>query len=111
MNKKDESSSIAGQRMIIESFAKFQNLEIIKEYIDDGFSGGNFDRPGFKKMIKDIEDDVINCVITKELSRLGRELYQTGRYIEEYFIDNHIRYIAINDGYGSLKGDSMLLCV
>lgn len=97
--------------MIIESFAKFQNLEIIKEYIDDGFSGGNFDRPGFKKMIKDIEDDVINCVITKELSRLGRELYQTGRYIEEYFIDNHIRYIAINDGYGSLKGNNMLLCV
>ena len=53
--KKDESSSIASQRMIIESFAKFQGLEVIKEYIDDGFSGGNFDRPGFKKMIKDID--------------------------------------------------------
>ena len=106
--KKDESSSIASQRMIIESFAKFQGLEVIKEYIDDGFSGGNFDRPGFKEMIKDIEDGVINCVITKDLSRLGRELYQTGRYIEEYFIDNNIRYIAINDGYDSLLGDNML---
>src|SRR5690625_4529702 len=106
--KKDESSSIASQRMIIESFAKFQGLEVIKEYIDDGFSGGNFDRPGFKKMIKDIENGVINCVITKDLSRLGRELYQTGRYIEEYFIDNNIRYIAINDGYDSLLGDNML---
>ena len=106
--KKDESSSIASQRMIIESFAKFQGLEVIKEYIDDGFSGGNFDRPGFKEMIKDIENGVINCVITKDLSRLGRELYQTGRYIEEYFIDNNIRYIAINDGYDSLLGDNML---
>ena len=105
--KKDESSSIASQRMIIESFAKFQGLEIIKEYTDDGFSGGNFDRPGFKEMIKDIEDGVINCVITKDLSRLGRELYQTGRYIEEYFIDNNIRYIAINDGYDSLLGDNI----
>lgn len=106
--KKDESSSIASQRMIIDSFAKYQGLDVIREYVDDGFSGGNFDRPGFKKMIKDIEAGVINCVITKDLSRLGRELYQTGRYIEEYFIDNNIRYIAINDGYDSLEGDNML---
>lgn len=106
--KKDESSSIASQRMIINSFTKYQGLDIIREYVDDGFSGANFDRPGFKAMIKDIEDGLINCVITKDLSRLGRELYQTGRYIEEYFIDNNIRYIAINDGYDSLLGDNML---
>lgn len=106
--KKDESSSIVSQRMIIDSFAKYQGLDIIREYVDDGFSGGNFDRPSFKEMIKDIESGVINCVITKDLSRLGRELYETGRYIEEYFIDNNIRYIAINDGYDSLQGDNML---
>ena len=83
-NKNDESSSIQSQKMIIDSFAKFNNLKIVKHYIDDGYSGGNFDRPEFQEMIKDIENGKINCVITKDLSRLGREMYKTGKYIEEY---------------------------
>ena len=107
-NKTDESSSIQSQKIIIDSFAKFNNLKIYKHYIDDGYSGGNFDRPGFQEMIKDIENGKINCVITKDLSRLGREMYKTGKYIEEYFLEKGVRYIAINDSYDSNIGDSML---
>lgn len=105
---KDESSSIESQRMIVESFCKFQQLELIEEYVDDGYSGGNYDRPSFQKMLKDIESKKINCVITKDFSRFGRDLYQTGSYIESYFIDKGIRYIAINDSYDSLVGDNMI---
>ena len=105
---KDESSSIESQRLINSSFAKYNGLNIVREYVDDGFSGGNFNRPGFERMIKDIENGVINCVITKDLSRLGREMYKTGQYIEEYFLEHDVRYIAINDSYDSNVGDSML---
>lgn len=108
IGRQDESSSIASQRMIIQGFAKHNNLNLVKEYVDDGFSGGNFDRPSFNKMIEDIESGVINCVITKDLSRLGREMYKTGKYIEEYFLEHNVRYIAINDSYDSNIGDSML---
>lgn len=104
----DESSSISSQRMIIDSFAKYKQLEIVKEYVDDGYSGGNFDRPGFKQLINDIEKGLVNCVITKDLSRLGREIYTTGTYIEEYFLEHNVRYIAINDSYDSEVGDNML---
>ena len=106
--KCDESSSISSQGMIIRSFAKHNGLNIVKEYVDDGYSGGNFERPAFSQMIQDIEDGLINCVITKDLSRLGREMYGTGKYIEEYFLEHNVRYIAINDSYDSLIGDSML---
>lgn len=108
LKKNDESSSIQSQRLIINGFAKHNNLKIIDEYVDDGYSGGNFDRPGFLRMIKDIENGRINCVITKDLSRLGREMYGTGKYIEEYFLEHNIRYIAINDSFDSNIGDSML---
>jgi len=107
-DKVDESTSIESQRMIIESFCKFHDLDIVNEYVDDGFSGGNFDRPAFQRMINDTKEGTINCIITKDLSRLGRELYQTGTFIEEYFVHNDIRYISINDGYDSLNGDNMI---
>ena len=107
-DRKEESSSIESQRMIIDSFAKFNKFKIIKHYSDDGFTGSNFNRPGFEALKKDIESKKINCVIVKDLSRLGRELYLTGSYIEEYFISKNVRFIAINDGYDSLVGDSML---
>lgn len=108
LKKNDESSSIQSQRLIINGFARHNNLKIIDEYVDDGYSGGNFDRPGFIQMINDIEKGRINCVITKDLSRLGREMYKTGKYIEEYFLEHNIRYIAINDSYDSNIGDAML---
>lgn len=108
ISRNDESSSIQSQRMIIEKFAKHNHFNLVKEYVDDGYSGGNFDRPAFQQMIEDIEKGVINCVITKDLSRLGREMYKTGKYIEEYFLEHDVRYIAINDSYDSNIGDSLL---
>ena len=68
-DKKDESSSIESQKMIIESFAKFNQLKIIKHYSDDGFTGSNFNRPAFEALKNDIEKGIINCVIVKDLSR------------------------------------------
>ena len=106
--KKDESSSIESQRMIVESHCKYHKLDLIKEYVDDGYSGGNFNRPAFQEMIDDIETGKINCIITKDLSRLGREIYQTGELIEDYFNDKQVRYIAINDSFDSLQGDPMV---
>ena len=90
LGRNDESSSIQSQRLIIEAFARHNNLKIVEEYVDDGYSGGNFDRPAFTRMIEDIESGKINCVITKDLSRLGREMYKTGNYIEEYLSLIHI---------------------
>lgn len=77
-------------------------------YIDDGWSGTNFDRPAFQRMIDDIEDGKINCVVTKDLSRLGRNYIMTGQYTEIYFPSKGVRYIAINDNVDTLNGESEL---
>lgn len=95
---KEESESVTNQRKILQDYVKENdNYKIYNEYVDDGYSGTNFDRPAFKKMIKDIEDKKINMVITKSLSRLGRDYIDTGYYIEKYFPENEIRYIALLD--------------
>lgn len=104
----DESSSIKSQRMIIDSYARHNNLNIVEEYVDDGYSGGNFDRSAFKRMVEDIMAGKINCVITKDLSRLGREMYKTGQYIEEFFLEHNVRYIAIHDSFDLMLG---ILCL
>lgn len=96
-----ESSSISTQRTMLLTYAKEHDFFIFDEYIDDGFSGTNFDRPAFKRMIQDIEDKKINLVLTKDLSRLGRDYITTGQYTEHYFPAQRVRYIAINDGYDS----------
>ena len=82
----------------MQRYVKENNLCLIKEYVDDGVSGTTFDRPSFNKMIDDIENGTINMIITKDLSRLGRDYIKTGFYIEDYFPKNNIRYIAITDG-------------
>lgn len=97
----NESSSIGNQRKILRAFSKEKCFEIYDEYIDDGYSGTNFERPEFKRMIEDIENKKINLVITKDLSRLGRDYITTGQYTEIYFPGKGVRYIAINDGYDS----------
>lgn len=97
----NESASIATQRKMLRSYAKENLFIVYDEYIDDGFSGTNFERPNFKRMIKDIEDKKINLVITKDLSRLGRNYIKTGEYTEIFFPSKGVRYIAINDGYDS----------
>ena len=93
-----ESDSIISQRSLLRRYVKENNYNIAEEYVDDGFTGTNFDRPAFKRMIKDIESGKVNMIITKDMSRLGRDYIGTGELIEKYFPNNNIRYIAINDG-------------
>lgn len=91
-----ESESIENQRDIIDNYIQGQkDLEIVHEYTDDGFTGTNFNRPGFQKMLQDIENGKVNCIITKDLSRFGRDHIDTGYYLERYFMAKGIRYIAI----------------
>jgi len=97
-----ESSSISTQRKMLLSFVKENKFNIYDEYVDDGYSGTNFERPAFKRMIQDILDKKVNLVITKDLSRLGREYITTGQYTEIFFPEHGVRYIAINDGYDSV---------
>ena len=92
-----ESMSISSQKAILELYAKEQGLFPFVHYSDDGYSGTNFNRPAFQRMIADIEKGEIGCVITKDLSRLGRNYIQTGYYIEDYFPRHNVRYIAMND--------------
>ncbi len=87
-------------------YAKEHHLNVVDEYIDDGWSGTNFERPSFQRMIEDIEAGKINCVVTKDLSRLGRNYIMTGQYTELYFPSHNVRYIAIDDGVDSEKGES-----
>ena len=95
---KQESESIGNQRNILQRYVKENNLNFIREYVDDGVSGTTFDRPGFCEMLQDIENQNINMVITKDLSRLGRDYIKTGFYIEDYFPKNNVRYVAVTDG-------------
>lgn len=100
-----ESSSIATQRLMLEQFCNDNNLPIVDYYIDDGFSGLNFDRPDFLRLLDDIEERKIDLVITKDLSRLGRDYIMTGYFTDIYFPKKSVRYIAINDGIDT-KTDS-----
>ena len=95
--KYSESESIQNQRVLLMQYIKENKLNFVSEYVDDGVSGTSFDRPGFNKMIEDIENEKINMVITKDLSRLGRDYVQTGLYTETYFPVHNVRYIAILD--------------
>lgn len=98
---KEFSSSIYNQIGFIKSYAKTMEIEIDKEYIDDGYSGINFDRPKFEQLKDDIEKGLIGVVITKDISRLGRNLAETVYYIGEYFPKHDVRYIAVNDKFDS----------
>jgi len=96
-----ESASIATQRSMLRAYAVQNGYDVYDEYIDDGWSGTNFDRPAFARLLRDIECNKIGIVITKDLSRLGRDYIGTGQYTEIYFPSKGVRYIAINDGYDS----------
>lgn len=98
-----ESSSISTQRNILREYAKAHGIIVADEYIDDGYSGTNFDRPDFKRMKQDIECGTINCVITKDLSRLGRNSAKTSDLLDEYFPSHNVRYIAVIEGYDTLQ--------
>lgn len=101
-NPNQESKSIRNQREYIWEYIKENKLTYVDEYVDDGASGGNFEREGFERMKKDLETKRINMVITKDLSRLGRDHIETGFYAERYFPENRIRYVALADRYDSI---------
>jgi len=100
---KEESNSVTNQKsMLIKYVEEHNDLLLYEIYIDDGYTGTNFERPSFKRMIRNIQEKKIGCVIVKDLSRFGRDYIETGNYIERYFVDFNIRFIAINDNIDSL---------
>lgn len=105
--RENESMSISNQKLMLKDFAEKNGMFRYEYYVDDGYTGRNFNRPAFQRMIADIEAGKIDCVITKDLSRLGRNYIEAGSYIEIFFPKHHIRYIAITDGMDSLTRQEM----
>ena len=104
---KAESNSISNQKELIKDFLKDkQDIVIVSERVDDGYSGVNFERPAFQLMLEDIKQGKVDCVVVKDLSRFGRNYIESGRYIEKIFPMLGVRFIAINDNYDSLTGKS-----
>lgn len=101
-----ESASIANQRDMLEKYYERQGWEVISVYQDDGYTGLNMERPDLKRMLKAVERRQVNLVITKDLSRLGRNYLQTGILIEDFFPRNGVRYIAMNDGIDTMKDNN-----
>jgi DNA invertase Pin-like site-specific DNA recombinase len=102
VDRKQKGDSIETQQAIINAFLlEKSGLELRDIYIDNGLSGQSFERPGFQRMLEDIERGKINCCVTKDLSRLGRNAMETGYYVEKFFPLNDIRFIAITDNYDS----------
>ena len=98
-DQSEESDSITNQKKLVEDFvAAHPDITLVNERVDDGYSGVLFDRPAFQEMMQDITQGTINCVIVKDLSRLGREYIETGRYLRQIFPAYGVRFIAINDG-------------
>lgn len=109
-----ESDSVSNQRKLIENFVERNpDIEVVSEKIDDGYSGIIFDRPAFKEMMQDVTDGNINCVIVKDLSRLGREYIETGRYLRRVFPAYGVRFIAITDSIDTAhdSGDDLTVSV
>lgn len=101
---KEESDSVGNQRKLLTEYVhKKDELILYDVYIDDGYTGTNFNRPDFQRMIADIEAGKVNCVIVKDLSRFGRDYIDTGRYLERYFPELGVRFISITDGIDSMK--------
>ncbi len=99
---KVESDSISNQRELIADYVKRQgDITLVSEYADDGYTGTNFERPGFKRMIEDIKSGKVNCIIVKDLSRFGRNYIETGRYLERIFPFMGVRFISVLDHYDS----------
>ena len=101
-----DSESVINQKELLRNYVKNNNFNLVKEYVDDGFSGTDFERPGFKSLLEDINNKKINCVIVKDLSRLGRDHVMTGYYIETFFPENNIRFISILESFDSFKNQA-----
>ena len=105
-DKTYESESITNQKSLLLQYANENKLRVYDIYVDDGYSGTSFDRPGFKKLIDDIEHNKINMVITKDMSRLGRDYIGTGELVEKYFPAHNVRYIAVTDNIDTFLDSS-----
>ena len=99
-----DSVSIETQRTILRQYAKEQGLPVVGEYVDDGWSGTNFERPGFQRMMEDVEAGKVNCIVTKDLSRFGREHVMMDYYLEFIFPEKQVRYIAVAENEDTEKG-------
>ena len=98
MQEKQESNSITSQKTLLNEFIEeYDDLIVYDTYVDDGYTGTDFNRPGFQRLLEDMQKGNINCVIVKDLSRLGRNYIEVGNYIEQIFPLFNIRFIAIND--------------
>lgn len=105
-DQKGESSSISTQKAILTSYCQEEGFEIFDVFVDDGFSGLNFERPGFQRLLRAIDAGRVNMVITKDLSRLGRDYIMTGYYSEIFFPSQGVRYIALADNYDSNNAEN-----
>lgn len=103
----NESMSIGTQKTMLKEYAKRNGFTNCKFYVDDGYSGTNYDRPAFQQLIEDIRNGEVVTLITKDLSRLGRNYLETGTYIEVFFPNHNVRYIAVNDGVDSIDNTQM----
>ena len=101
----DESESIKNQRTLLTEYVQKLGREckLIDIYIDQGYTGTNFNRPAFQKMIRDINSGKVNMVVTKDLYRLGRDYIETGEYIEKWFPVNNVRYVSVTDGIDTFE--------
>lgn len=102
-----ESSSIQSQKDILSRYAKEHGFGNTEFYIDDGYSGTNFNRPAFQRLLTDIENGEVSTAIAKDLSRLGRNYLETGVFLEVYFPEHHVRFIAINDGVDTIRTETV----
>ena len=106
-SRENESMSISNQKLMLKDYAEKNGMFQYEYYVDDGYTGRNFNRPSFQRMIADIEAGKVGCVITKDLSRLGRNYIEAGSYIEIFFPKHNVRYIAVTDGVDSLTRHEM----
>ena len=103
-----ESESIQNQRSLLKAYAEQEGFSVVGEYVDDGWSGTSFDRPRFQAMLRDMEQHRFEVVLVKDLSRLGRDYIQTGRYLELVFPEHGVRLIAVGDGIDTARADTDL---
>ena len=106
-----ESNSIENQKKYLTAYAKEHGFENVRIYVDDGYTGTNFNRPDVQRLMQDIEDGFVSTLIVKDMSRLGREYLQMGYYTEQYFPERHVRFIAVNDGVDSANGENDLTAI
>ena len=104
-----ESNSITNQKAMLQKYAEDNGFRNIQFYIDDGYSGTNFNRPDFIRMIDDVKAGKVGVIITKDLSRFGRDYLMTGQYIEIILPDYDVRYIAVNDGVDTLRSENEMM--